>query len=485
MVTILVAFVLISIWRFEKLEHELSYWAVLVILSQVAGYLMGLSFYTSILILSTFTVYRIWKARLAKKAEVISLLLLGLPFLFTASMPTRFLDAGRYYNQTVRWFIEGVPRGLANFDLYLIQGSGAHSLEALLTSLTKTGYDIFVPLISTYLIVRFIQRLLQEQANWLLVVIIYLVLPHFAQTSSPDLLAMALAMSMVVSRNPANLVIGLVSGTLLLVKLSFAPLALFFLFRMPSLKRLQGMLVFGGIASLSFFKLIWTAGWLPAIGILPVEWSISSEQIEILSNATLGYSEGNRGQYIIDGYPWRWLDTLLILGYVLLSIYYRRRISTLESIFHFTIGLVALLFVPQARFILPLLLVLIYSMGRSRGGDLPVSPFLRQNISIIALCIGLFSVLVPWHNFIQSERIKHYLDYGGLGWVSWLTPTPNWVIETKEYQLGDERFIYYTPVEDFQCFDSQFPCVYDEEDQIRNVQYSEKKKMFSRIKTAH
>lgn len=456
MLLLSVAFLILAVRRFEKLSNEVLFWSALIVVSQILGYTIGISTTSACLVLIIAIASRWIFGKWESRRMMLFQYLLAIPFLLTASMPTRFLDAGRYYNQTVRWFIHGIPKGLANFDLYLLQGSAAHSTEALLTSITTVGYDSLVPLLSTLLIVRSIVQWRITTPKLLALLIFYAVFVHFAQTSSPDLLAVAIVIASLsaLRTHSSAILLATVAAVLPLIKLTFIPISLFFIWELLRGKNYKEMTIVFAAGILALGKLVWVAGWIPLIGTLPVDWHISHESIELLSSASIGESSGNRGAYILEGYKWRYLDVFTYLVYISLIFLFKRGNSKRRFTLHLVIALVGLFFVPQARFVIPLIIFLLLQVEMSQS---------RFNISkwksgAVVLSIGLISVMPHWRPYISNERFGHFFDFGGIQNVSWITPTPNWKISTVRGTDEQVEFPYYVPNEDFECFDGEFPC---------------------------
>ncbi|KAB2814339.1 hypothetical protein [Phaeocystidibacter luteus] len=476
MIALLFAFSILSIRRFSDLNHEILFWLALVVTSQILGFGFGVGPILSGVMLSAFFIVRIVRGSWATGREFIVQLFMALPFLLVATMPTRFLDAGRYYNQTVRWFIEGIPLGLANFDLYLIQASGAHSMEAMLTSITITGYDVLVPLVSTLLIVRSASSWDHKIPRLIALFIIYAILVQFAQTSSPDLLGIALIIALSANGNQriANSTLAIGAAVLPVIKLAFVPVSLLWLilFLLKNQYKCALIITAGGI--FCAMKIFWVSGWLPLLGIMEVPWHIQMSDLEILSEATSGDVSGNRGSYIISGMRWRYLDAAVIAGYLAIVLVNRKNLARYDFIALLLTGIVALVFIPQARFILPLVLLTLLKVS---GNSIPNIHSYKH--AMFALFIGMIAILPHYPTWINDERVSHFLDFSGYKNIRWLVPSSNWRIETLEMESADGSFQYHKPANDFQCFDGDFPCTtYSPDRENAELSYNEASRMF-------
>ena len=192
MLLLVIMALLLLVRGFEKPAQEALFWGGVILVLHLVHLVRpldtGTAVFWAVLILGSRLVGGRWPGWPALGRR----LALMLPFLLVASMPTRFIDAGRYYNQTVRWFEEGVMAGLGNFDLYLIQASAGHSLEALGNALLAGGQNEVVPLVGALLLARGLERLSWRGPDVLLGLLTMGVMTQFAQASSPDLLLVAL-----------------------------------------------------------------------------------------------------------------------------------------------------------------------------------------------------------------------------------------------------------------------------------------------------
>lgn len=448
--------------RFETPEKELVFWISFILVSHLIGFSYKVDTLAAWALLVSFIGYRFFIGTWAHPKEILWGILLAIPFLLTASMPTRFLDSGRYYEQSVRWFEYGVPAGLANFDLYFIQMSAAHSIEAIGNSVLNVGQNDFSSLIAIAVIVSGLMQFKNVALGKLLTgLLLFTFLVQFAQASSPDLLVCAIVFTSfagVANFNSENSKYWiLVAIVLPFIKLSAGGISVLILIKLFTSK--AKFPIWPILMAVMFFilKFMWLSGWVPVIGNLNLAWSIPQEAMAQLKGdvAIENYSE-SYNPYLFEALHLRALDLLFGVGFLMILLFkgLRKTVSSPLGIFFLGIFTAWLLIIPQGRILLPYILVLLLindGIRESQGIAISTSQF-----KVALLAIGLIFVLPNWHKVSNSPRIQHFFDYGGISNVSWIKPTPLWKPDTKKTFLG--AFEYHVPSTPLECFDATFPC---------------------------
>lgn len=462
MVVISLLFALLTIRQFASVEQEVRFWSSFVLISHLVGFTLGLKPMVSATLLISFLGYRFIHGERGTLQSIRKQCIWALPFLLTASMPARFLDAGSYYDQSVRWFIQGIPAGLANLDLFLIQASAAHSFEALLTSLWGSwAGSSWTAIISTYLITRLLMAIRVSHPLHLVLPVLFLfVFVHFAQTSSPDLLGVALFLPVLWPSHPLkNTTLFLLLIALVLIKATLLPLALLLALRLARSQTKAWLSVALG-TTLVLAKWVWTAGWLPIIGRLsPLPWAIPTQWSALLEGAYSPQRIGPIGLFVFGNLR---LSELVFFLFLMSLIIALRRQMHKGEIAILGIGVVyGLWIMPQARLFLPLL-VYLGALALIYTGNRPCRLIPGKRTYLLPLAATLMVVL-PIGQWLPNGRLKDFYDFGGYANIHWMTPCPNWVIHTEaQTKKGPEgSFNYHRPLDHPQCFDAAFPCVPD------------------------
>lgn len=453
MLVLSLLFLLLALRPLPSLEQEMRFWSTLLLVLHLIHLWIPLwpvwaGFWAVVILL-----YRTWRGCWQAGKALLAQLALALPFLLVASMPTRFIDAGRYYDQTVRWFEHGMLAGIGNFDLYLIQASAAHSFEALGNALIGQGQNELVPLLSSYLIARWMTDA-NKSFSWALglcIALVWGVLVQFAQSSSPDLLLIALVLGGFPFKNRS--LRWMLMLLFPLIKLYGVLLSLFLLFQHGKDWR-NGLFWSLGLA-FAAFKLVYLAGWLPFIGSLSLPWSISPESGEFIGQAASAEKPMNVGTFPIANIPLRIAEyiSLCIYLFLLWHIYKMRKRSIILITQALLLALWIVLF-PQARLLFPLILLQLLILIRH------THPFNKARFQLKwgVLGLGLLSALSPWSKLpITYNRWQNFTRYSGWEYVQWLKPHPLWTVAVSD-QGQENGWIYYSPQEDQYCFDSAFPC---------------------------
>lgn len=445
----------------QLIDKELIFWLLLILVLHLVGFLYKIDLVVLLVVGLPFLIYRWIFGKWSTLKELRSALLLAVPFLLTASMPTRFLDSGRYYEQSVRWFQNGIPAGLANFDLYLVQMSAAHSLEAIGNVFLQTSQNDLTPILSMLLFVFGINHWkVLNFGRGLMLALIYFFLVQFAQCSSPDLLVSAVVFAAFCAgkgfSSGSRLYWMLVMVALPFIKLSAVGISLIIFIRLI----LEGhkfscWLFFGGC--LFLMKMAWLSGWLPLFGSLHVPWGIPLEAISQLQGdvSILNYSE-DYNPYLISSLRMRLLDTLfgLLFFCVIGCSYIMKRLDLVDFVLFFIVFVAWVFVIPQGRILLPYIIFAILVTSSKKGGE-----HYRYSTNWIAygtFIMGTLIVLPNWKNLSSSPRVQHFFDYGGVSNVGWFKPKALWSPETEERTLQD--LSYHVPIEPFECFDAEFPC---------------------------
>lgn len=462
MIILILIFTLLWVKKLSTPFEEAIYWSIIILGVHISAFIWKIDIYITVIWLAVIVVSRGSLGHWTSRKDYFKGLILSLPFLAVASMPTRFLDAGRYYDQTVRWFQEGIPRGLANFDLYLIQASAAHSFEALGNALHSAGQNEVVPIVSAFLIVYTFLKHGDFTINSILIYFIfYLLLSNFFQCSSPDLLGIALITAYFFNdkRETSDYSKGVIALTLPLIKLTFIPFSLLFLAQLVFKKRIKVSVTLICLLVLLPLKTAYLAGWVPIAGILDVNWKIPQEAIEYLRSATIGQSTHNDGEYFLKEFNFRVIDLVVLLIYVLVLFFYsikaHKKQVDANIIFMWTIPAFWIMVVPQGRFLIPFILYIVYIShkdGKWQNSTIPKA-FTVSSISVLSL----FVILPNWSNLSSNSRIQRFLSYSGFQEIRWIKPSDLWHIKAEEIQLTKE-ITYYKPSEKFECFDTEFPC---------------------------
>jgi len=315
MLLLILIFLGVHFKKLARLEHEILFWGFWLLLIHTLAFWGALNFVTALVIVVLMSSWRLYRGHWWSAPELGQMLLYALPFLLVGSMPNRFIDSGRYYNQTVRWLEIGLPRGLANFDLYLIQASAAHSWEALGNILSGTGQNELTTLLAAGLIARTLLELQPfPKIVSPLLLMIFGFWVHFSQAASPDLLLLAFTFTLLKAQERSKLFLILL---LPLVKLQGALIALFLVvsfWKSAYFKKSLVILVISAI--LAAAKLIWLAGWLPVVGSLHLPWSITEAGATFISRSVTGHQGLNSGVYLSAFLRLRWLDSLVMLAHL-------------------------------------------------------------------------------------------------------------------------------------------------------------------------
>ena len=457
---VLVSMALVLLVRgFEKPAQEALFWGGVILALHLVHLLLpmgtGMAVFWAVLILGSRLVGGRWPGWPALGRR----LALMLPFLLVASMPTRFIDAGRYYNQTVRWFEEGLLAGLGNFDLYLIQASAGHSLEAVGNALLAEGQNEVLPLIAALLLARGLESLSWRGPDLMAAGLVMGVMTQFAQASSPDLLLVALLLA--AGPAPPRWLRGLLMLLFPLIKLYGALYALWLWWPERRSGWAWGAVAGGGF--LAGLKLVYLAGWLPGIGPLGLPWSITGAAGDFIGNAVGGAVALNPGRYEGGLGGLRTMETLgvgfFLLLWGLVKLWHPGGWRSYFGAYGAHLLLLALwlwLF-PQARILLILcfpLLLLPLQKGSFQKPDFSLKPW------ALFLLLGCFSALWPWQYFSWVEqRWQRFTRYSGYPAVHWATPAPLWQVATRRVDSAG-GMPFYVPVGRQYCYDAAFPCRY-------------------------
>jgi len=455
----IVLLVLLSflIWSQLKPKQEIVFWSIFMCSVFFIAFFFGLTNWLSLVILLSFVGIRIHLSERVWTKESSIALLISIPFLLTATMPTRFLDAGSYYEQSARWFQHGIPKGLGNFDVFLMQSSMAHSNEALLNSILGVGQNEVSILISIFLISIAFSRI--KKINWaigLLAFIVFGVLVHFTQSSSSDFLLIAFITYYFLERPRAKRgTFELISIIVILpfIKPVGAGLSVLLALELFNKTRFKYAWVLALAAVLFVLKNFWVSGWLPIIGEMPVSFSIPTEAKTFLKFTNTFYDYEGRNSLPFN------LDLVFgFLYFLLISVQaYLRKLQNkpwvTEAIFHLLILSYWVFKAPAGRYLFPFFVVILISMPLRKN-------FYQRKVIYLFFfftALGLFSVLPTWNHVLTGARAQRFFAFGGFKNVHWTTPSPLWQPKTKPIIL-DGNFTCNLPVEPYQCFDATFPC---------------------------
>ena len=457
---LLIYFLFLIFWSFQSksLSQEISFWVVAVLLIHLLAFVSGIGFWLSYVVLSALILYRIFFSVRMSKKVIVQGALLALPFLLVMSMPTRFIDAGRYYDQSVRWFMNGVPAGLANFDLYFIQMSAVHSLEAVGNQISMQGQNLLTPLISLVILLR---SFFENKSNinlyfFALLSLFFGGVVHFFQTSSSDLFLFSILTALFLHAEAnkispkAILCVGIIAPFLKLTALPVSILAGLFLLQHKAYKEIA-ILSFGMLLLVA--KHIWLAGWLPVIGSVPVFWKIPENAASFITKSVAAYEAYNSKGYVLGRF--RLPDLFVGVLYFITTLAYLKHfgVKNLIAIFSVLFFIFWVVVFPQGRYLLPIWFILLAQLSQV---PLTISISPRKAFATV-LVLGLTSTLVNWTHLFRNERIHHFLNFSGISNVNWISPHPLWVVETRAISI-DHNFKYHEPVGNYQCFDSPFPC---------------------------
>ena len=430
----------------------------MVLSVHLLAFLVGIGFWLSCIVLLALVLHRIFFSVRMDKKMLIQGAILALPFLLVASMPTRFIDAGRYYDQSVRWFMHGIPAGLANFDLYFIQMSAVHSFEAVGNQLAQQGQNLLTPLISLVILLRaFIENKANINGYFLALLCLFFGgVVHFFQTSSSDLFLFSILTALFLHSDAAKispwaiLSIGTIAPFLKLTAVPISVLAGLMLLQHKAYREVM-LLTVGMLLLLA--KHIWLAGWLPVIGSVPVLWKIPENAASFITKSVAGYEEYNSKGYVFGRF--RLPDLMVgVLYFVSLLAFLRHfGIRNLLAIFAMVFFLFWMVVFPQGRYLLPIWFILLAQLSR-----IPLRHTYKPRLAFACvLTIGLLSTMVNWTFLFANNRVINFLNYSGISNVGWVSPHPLWVVETEE-KILDNDFHYHVPLNLYQCFDSPFPC---------------------------
>jgi len=356
----------------------------------------------------------------------------------------------------------GLPRGLANFDLYLIQASAAHSWEALGNILSFTGQNELTTLLAAGLIARTLLELKPfPKLLSPLLLLIFGFWVHFSQAASPDLLLLAFTFTLLKAQERSKLLLILL---LPLLKLQGALIALFLVISFWKSAYFKKSLVILAISAiLAAAKLIWLAGWLPVVGSLHLPWSITEAGATFISRSVTGHQGLNSGVYLSAFLRLRWLDSLVMLAHLssLLLLFFGIRQHSpagaksfaLRHLFLFGIWL--LLF-PQGRYLLGMWTLLFVDSATLLKTSW--TGFHNKPKLALTLGTGLLAALVPLQHLLPgNSRWQHFFDYSGFANIAWVKPHPLWQLPTRLHTLPG-NFHFHVPKGPQYCFDSAFPC---------------------------
>lgn len=380
-------------------------------------------------------------------------LILAIPFLLTASMPSRFLDAGTYYNQAARWFEVGVPTGIGNFSLFLMQASIAHSNEALVNVLLGVGQNEVSALLSIYFVTAALAR--KAQPGWQHLVIgalLFIVWVHFTQASNADFLLIAILVFVFwkrpyAERSSSELLVLMV--LLPFIKPVGAALSVVLFVEWIFKRRFQGwwLLPLGG--AVFILKRIWVSGRVPLLPNDTLPFAIPDAAIEYLAFRNTFYDYPGRNLLPFNA------DLLILLVYLPVLYVFIRQYRGWQVWTYTFIHLVILslwsVSYPAARYLFPFMVLMLIQLNSVRYG-LPYRGFV-----VGCLVLGLVSVLPPWNAIAKTPRSQRFLAYGGWKHIHWVKPAPLWSPETRPLNL-DNDFVMYLPTENHKCFDAAFPC---------------------------
>jgi len=370
--------------------------------------------------------------KITKAERFIGILIFLFPLLFAAQAST-VPDEGLYYAQSILWFEEvGWVKGLANFDYFLGQGSALHALESLLHFQFGDwrSNDLAAFLVALVSLELFLQRRqIGDWAVWVFISGSYL-MAGLLTSDNTDLIFLVLMPVLYFQSKTSMWQLVLLIALAALTKLNGM---IFLILLLPDLKQniwpsLLGTL---GILILVFFKSWWLTGYplFPFSGSMawPVAWQIPlasfsmQEQFGLLqSSDALGALPSDWGKYF--------LQEALLLGkmgidsafsYVFLVLSFTVTLGLVRSseknlrwgLLIFVFALFWLLFAPQIRLALPMLIFLLFIVfARVKR---PFNLFLYPLISGLVLTVSLLgkgsSLLYPqlnaWSTILVPENV--------------------------------------------------------------------------------
>lgn len=461
MIILILIFTLLWVKKLSSPFEEAIYWSIIILGVHISAFVWKIDIYTTVLWLFIIIISRLKLGNWSNPRSYLKGLILSLPFLAVASMPTRFLDAGRYYDQTVRWFQEGIPRGLANFDLFLIQASAAHSFEALGNVLYSNGQNEVVSIVSAFLIVyTFLNNGNFNIPSIIVYLIFYALLSNFFQCSSPDLIGIALITAYFFNdkKETPDYAKVFMAGVLPLIKLTLTPFSLLFLVQLISKRKLNEAIVATLFLCLAALKNFYLSGWVPVVGLFDVSWKIPQEAVNYIKLAALGLESHNEGLYLGTSQTYRLIDVFVYLVYIVtISIFFwhtRSQKLKTTAIFLIAIAILWPVISPHGRYLFPVILFALYELSKLKDISLRIHP----KLAIVGIgCLALITLAPSWHETLSNPRIKRFFDYAGVKQISLYKPSPMWHIESKKIQLDDD-FSFYAPIQEYECFDTDFPC---------------------------
>ena len=454
---VLVTLICILIWSKLQPKQEIVFWSAFMAIVYIIAFFFGLKPGISISILITFIGTRFFISRRIWDIESSKALLVSIPFLFTASMPTRFLDAGTYYEQSARWFEHGVPKGLGNFDIFLMQSSMAHSNEALINSLLSIGQNEVSILIGTLLLSLAFSRIKElNLVKTFIGFIVFGILVHFTQSSSSDFLIIALLLFYFLERDSFsrgnNELIAIII-ILPFIKPVGAGISLLLVLELWQKTRFKYFWILALSAFLFIAKNFWVSGWIPILGRMPVEFAIPHEAKSFLKYISTFYTYEGRNNLPFNS---DLIFGVLYLGLIAIQSWLNKQNKKpwlKNLIVHFLILGYWVFYAPAGRYLLPFFLIILLTIPLKAN----FKPHPTIYFPILFLLIGLFSVLPQWGSLLTNARAQRLLSYGGVNNIHWITPSPLWQPQTKPIDL-EEGFTYYLPIEPYLCFDANFPC---------------------------
>lgn len=454
---ILLGVFILLLWSKLHPEKELIFWILFMSTLHVVAFIFGLSFWFSCVFLGLFLALRLYHSNRKWDTKSSRALVLSIPFLLTATMPTRFLDAGTYYDQTAQWFTEGIPKGIGNFDLFLMQCSVAHSNEAILNSINSNGQNNVSVIISTLLIVLAFSREKKINRFYTLIgTIIFLVYVHFAQSSSSDLLLLGLLVYYLLERNSSSRseqeLIALII-ILPFIKPVGAGISVLLAIELWQRTKFKYVWILS-IAALVFVgKSFWVSGWLPLIGKTAVSFAIPTEAREYLEFRQHYFNYEGRNEFnfnvdLVFGFIY-----LVLIGFQFISSKADETRKHIIAFGHILILSYWTINTPAARYLFPFYIFILLEIR----SNLFLNKVSSIKTLILFLSIGLLSTVPDWGIMLKHPRAKRLLAYGGFSNINWVKPAPLWKIPTKKIVI-ENGFTCYLPNEPFPCYNSTFPC---------------------------
>tara|TARA_R110001592_G_scaffold316102_3_gene592338 strand:+ start:27245 stop:28909 length:1665 start_codon:yes stop_codon:yes gene_type:complete len=424
--------------------------AVLLVLSVLAIFLYGWHFFAPssaflILPLMLVSLYGWWKKggewiararrgfrKMTKAEGFIGVLVFGLPLLFAAQVST-VADEGLYYAQSILWFEEvGWVKGLANFDYFLGQGSALHALESLLHFQFGNwrSNDVAAFLVALASLELYLQRkMVGEWGVWIFIGGSYLMAGLFTAPNT-DIIYLVLIPVLFFQSKTSTWQMVLLVGLAALTKLNGLIFCILLLgtFKQNVRPSLLGTL---GILFLVFFKSWWLTGYplFPFSASLawPVAWQIPAasfsmqEQFGLLqSSDSLGALPSEWGNYFLQTALLQGkmgIDSIFTYVFLVLSLLVAwgfvrgKEKNIIWAVFIVSFAILWLLFAPQIRLALPMLIFSLLLVFRRI--KLPFDLYYYPLLFAFVLTISLFgkgsSLLYPqirsWSTLIIPKNV--------------------------------------------------------------------------------